>query len=329
MRDFEKNPLGKNERISYDDLYELYITRNLSVKEIMAIINRSQPSVEKCLKHYGIKKDLESTRKNISRGWRGRTDLQKATTYDKRIKTCRERYGVDFVMQNKDILNKALETTNRKYGGNSSLCDPTIRQKGKETCLRKYGVEYYSQTPEFAERVVDTKIERYGENWAQIINEKALDTTERKYGVRINASQLPEIKEKVRNTYMMKYGRVGPNQNYSNEIYEILTHKELLEDFINKSERKTALYLSGQLGITSSTLYKYVRQYGIVNLIDRESSQFEIEITNILKEYDPNCCKTRDIISPYEIDIYSDKYKIGVEFNGNYWHSELFADNYR
>ena len=153
MRDFEKNPLGKNERISYDDLYELYITRNLSVKEIMAIINRSQPSVEKCLKHYGIKKDLESTRKNISRGWRGRTDLQKATTYDKRIKTCRERYGVDFVMQNKDILNKALETTNRKYGGNSSLCDPTIRQKGKETCLRKYGVEYYSQTPEFAERV--------------------------------------------------------------------------------------------------------------------------------------------------------------------------------
>ena len=32
--------------------------------------------------------------------------------------------------------------------------------------------------------------------------------------------------------------------------------------------------------------------------------------------------KTRSILSPYEIDLYDEEKKFGIEFNGNYWHSE-------
>lgn len=41
---------------------------------------------------------------------------------------------------------------------------------------------------------------------------------------------------------------------------------------------------------------------------------------NVIK----NC---RNLISPKEIDLYLPDYKIGIEFNGLYWHSEIFKNN--
>lgn len=39
-------------------------------------------------------------------------------------------------------------------------------------------------------------------------------------------------------------------------------------------------------------------------------------------------CNTRNIISPSELDVYLPERSIAVEFNGNYWHSELYKDKY-
>lgn len=40
-----------------------------------------------------------------------------------------------------------------------------------------------------------------------------------------------------------------------------------------------------------------------------------------------NCVsRTKDLISPLEIDIYIPSLRIGIEFNGLWWHSELFKD---
>ena len=36
---------------------------------------------------------------------------------------------------------------------------------------------------------------------------------------------------------------------------------------------------------------------------------------------------TRKVISPYELDIWLPEYKIGIEYNGNYWHSEAHLDS--
>lgn len=35
----------------------------------------------------------------------------------------------------------------------------------------------------------------------------------------------------------------------------------------------------------------------------------------------------RTIIKPYEIDLYSPSYKIGIEFDGLKWHSDEFKNN--
>lgn len=56
-------------------------------------------------------------------------------------------------------------------------------------------------------------------------------------------------------------------------------------------------------------------------------SREEDEICNFLKENNINFRqRCRDIISPYEIDIYLPDYKIGIEYNGLYWHSSLYKD---
>lgn len=56
-------------------------------------------------------------------------------------------------------------------------------------------------------------------------------------------------------------------------------------------------------------------------------SRAEDEICAFLKENNVNFIqRCRDVISPYEIDIYLPDYKIGIEYNGLYWHSSLFKD---
>ena len=37
--------------------------------------------------------------------------------------------------------------------------------------------------------------------------------------------------------------------------------------------------------------------------------------------------RRRDIIKPYEIDIFIEDLKIGIEYNGIYWHSDKFKNN--
>jgi len=54
----------------------------------------------------------------------------------------------------------------------------------------------------------------------------------------------------------------------------------------------------------------------------------EIQLLNFIKD---NCeyeviSNSRELISPYEIDIYIPKLKLAIEFNGLYWHSELNKD---
>lgn len=59
-------------------------------------------------------------------------------------------------------------------------------------------------------------------------------------------------------------------------------------------------------------------------------SQGQIEIANYIKDkLNINVLTScRDIISPYEVDIYIPEKKIAIEFNGNYWHSSRFKDKH-
>jgi hypothetical protein len=63
--------------------------------------------------------------------------------------------------------------------------------------------------------------------------------------------------------------------------------------------------------------------------INNSSSEKEILLINFIKEiYDKEIIeRCRNIISPYELDIYLPNLNLAIEFNGIYWHSELHKSN--
>ncbi len=56
-------------------------------------------------------------------------------------------------------------------------------------------------------------------------------------------------------------------------------------------------------------------------------SAAEREVADFLKQYTSVESNRRDLITPQEIDIYLPNYAIGIEYNGLYWHSEIFKDS--
>lgn len=108
----------------------------------------------------------------------------------------------------------------------------------------------------------------------------------------------------------------------SDESRNILSSKENLENYIIDKNITTSS-LAKELGCSSFTIYSRLKEYGLWNKIKQSRSTGEIEIEEFFNKNNIFVEKTRKILYPYEIDLYSDKFKIGVEFNGDYWHSSI------
>lgn len=105
--------------------------------------------------------------------------------------------------------------------------------------------------------------------------------------------------------------------------------KEGIEKYIKENFNKnpTLSELSLKLGIHSTTLGQYIDKFNLKDLISYYPS-FSIEETEIVKYLlDKNVnieTSNWSVLDGKEIDIYLPDLKLGIEFNGNYWHSELF-----
>jgi G:T-mismatch repair DNA endonuclease (very short patch repair protein) len=76
------------------------------------------------------------------------------------------------------------------------------------------------------------------------------------------------------------------------------------------------------LSISQSVINKKCREYGIET--KKFTSSLENEILEFLDLHKVSYqTHKRDIIYPFEIDIYMPDYNLAIECNGSYWHSEL------
>jgi len=79
--------------------------------------------------------------------------------------------------------------------------------------------------------------------------------------------------------------------------------------------------ISSKLGVSANVVVSYYRKYGLE--VHTHSISFaEKEIRKLITKYNFETNK-RDIIPPYELDIYIPEKKLAIEFNGNYWHSSI------
>jgi hypothetical protein len=104
---------------------------------------------------------------------------------------------------------------------------------------------------------------------------------------------------------------------------------ESSENFIstilnNFDHKPTSYELSQVLGINETNTLKYIHKFeaeDYVKLGGDWTSSYETEIMNLFPGGEQS---NRSLLKGKEIDILYDDQRIGIEFNGNYWHSHLF-----
>jgi len=260
-----------------------------------------------------------------------------------------ERYGSEYGFQNKEIKEKIKKTNLERYGVEYLHQNDKIKEKVKQTNLERYGVEHYNNL----EKIKETNLKKYGvEHYNNL--EKIKETNLKKYGVEFTF-QSEEIKEKVKQFNLDKYGFENPFQNEDiKEKIKLTNLKKYGVDNYNKSEKskKTKIigthpnyirYINKEISLFKCDLNKEHKfEINSGNFLDRLRQNLPICTIcypigdnksikeKILLEYIKSIY-SREIISGYrdglEIDIFLPKIKIGIEFNGLYWHSNKFKEN--
>jgi hypothetical protein len=228
-------------------------------------------------------------------------------------------YGTKTPAESKEIKNKIINTNKLKYGGNSPMSNIDIQEKAKKTLLINYGVD----NPNKSEFIIKKRIESF---------------------------KLSSYKETYRNTSNERYGvdhpwMVKDIHDKTIDFFYKSYKKRIIDKIDNNFEfikfdkaNKNILEFNCHTCNTNFNILSYQFYYRVNNKISictncfpisENSSISQIELFNFIKEnYNGNILQNnKNIINPYEIDIYLPDLKIGFEFNGVFWHSSKFKDN--
>ena len=304
-----------------------------------------------CLERYGVERPLQSSifkdklkTTNLER-YGVEQSLQSKEIREKIKLTCLERYGVENPYQAEVIKDKIKSTNLERFGVECSLQDLSVREKGKATMLEKYGVENPSQSIEIRNKSKVTNMERYGVEHAlqspiflekvrntnlanlgveypmqsQVVRDKSKATNLELYGVD-NPAKAEIIKNKINITRREKYVEQGK----LDAILKIYKDIFLIEPLFTTQE-----YINGKAfkwkhtcGMEYET--STMKEFPVIcpNPECRKQSSPQKSIYEYIKSIIEDDIKvnTREIISPYELDIYIPTKKIAIEMDGIYWH---------
>lgn len=277
------------------DGYDVYSeARNVEIANYYANHSMTCTCEEFSVKEYYVKFLLE------------KYNIQQHTTQEEIDLTRHQKYGFAFskTKEEKDLLE--LE----KYG----KLGLSGKEKRNITNQKNYGVENVFANRDIIEKLEKTKLNRYGDR--HFTNrEKAKQTCLSKYGAE---------------TYLgsMTNANLYSNTHECSELYKsCFNDKTALESLISSLKHKTSSALGAALGVPYGQALHLLEKHDLLSMIDLKdySSQSEHELVEFVGK---DLCLTRDrtAISPYEIDIYVPSKKIGIEFNGSYWHSSIYKD---
>ena len=204
-------------------------------------------------------------------------------------------------------FNKNWRDGYKKYcSAKCAQSNEYTKQKRKETTLLKWGVDNVSKSEKVKEKQANTNIKKYGykSTFQDIkVRDKWRNTILKKYG-KDHYFKTDEFKKKTKKFYLEKWG----------------VEHQLNADEIKEKIKNTCLK---RYGVTTylNTVHSRdsIKSYNI--------SSYEREIYTFLESYNISYIPSeRSMISPYTLDIYLPKHNFAIEFNGLYWHSELFKN---
>ena len=155
---------------------------------------------------------------------------------------------------------------------------------------------------------------------------------------RVKYQNTEEFKNKRLNTMLSKYGTKSMGNGWTDDVkerydtariekYEKLCEKsnlEILEYMTNHILRVKCKKCGGEF-ITNNLSYLPYDIIHCKNCSDvYKDCATVLKVYSILDEIGVEYIKNdRTIINPYEIDVFIPSHNIGIEVNGNFWHSEL------
>lgn len=132
--------------------------------------------------------------------------------WDKNRKTNLDKYGVEVVTQNKDILEKAKNTVLSKYGVDNISKTEYFKNKYKDTMKRRYGVENSFQLEEIKEKSRNTMIKKYDVEYntqRKVIKEQYLYGDKNYFYINGNGSSQEWISPKAKRFKRMIFKNFG------------------------------------------------------------------------------------------------------------------------
>ena len=294
---FQKKDLG----ITKEELEDLYINQNKSIKDLCAKFDISKSYLMRLLKEYNIRKP-------------------KSLEIENRSKTMIERYGAKAAFQSEELRAKIERTNLERYGAKNPYASKKVREKIKKTNLERYGVEnVWSKGSPILDKIKDTNINKYGvDNPAKtdeikqtISSKNKLKASEalinrhktnlERYGVE-NIRELDEINDKIKQTNLERYGAESPFQ--SDEVREKIKKTNLekygVENVLSSNEVKEKI---------KQTNYE---RYGVPYTLQADEVKESIRQTNLERYGVEYYCETehaRENNKPYKIS------KINKEFS--------------
>lgn len=314
----------EKQNIILDKIKNLYLNTDLCRDEIIKELNMSIGLYKYLLHSLNIKRSKEHDYRVQCRIKKIRYGYENPFQDKENMKMCYlDKLGVDNPYKSKKVREKAKKTKLEKYGDENY----NNREKAKQTCIAKYGVIAPIQNKEIKEKIIQTNIERYGvENVFQSkeIKEKITNNNLEKYGVKYS-TQRKDIITKRQNTINSKYNIKSISQKHLDKnILNLLYDKNSLKNFIISIPfyKRTQHEISNELNVGYTTIGGFIKNYNLDYLINRKISKYELELQDKLKNFDLDLrFRDRKIIYPLEIDIFISKLNIGIEFNGDYYHS--------
>ena len=293
----------------------------------------------KCSANSTIKKDKIKLLNNVKFGHDYYT--QSNEYLEKTKKTNLLKYGVEYSTQSDLVKTKIKESNQSNYGFNSTFSSPLIQEKIKKTKKEKYNNELYNNSNKISETLInkyknadnlnkllikqkETNNLRYGVDFAnqkELIKSKNIENTKNslllKYGVD-NSFKLNSVQDKIKNKnyelFKQRYPDLIFKNNISNNFHEIectkcgsfLINSSLLYTrYRDKHEICTNCHsINDSVSVSESDVVKYIQTFGLI-----------LELNN------------RTILNGKELDIYIPSKNIAIEYNGLYWHSELYKSN--
>lgn len=286
----------KNKKITKELLQDL-INKKLTYKEMTSKTGLSETNLKKWISRWNLIKP-------------------KKVPYEQRkgyLKLTEENLREYYINQNipdKELpkyFGYSLSTIHRFLSKFNIKKTQELKNKIREkTCTDKYGVKNISKTFEIKEKVKQTNLKKFGNTCslqAKTIKEKSLNT----------------IRLKANNPNLINISQ----RNISPEILQLMHDKEALKDYIIQNNISSPTELAHKLNLSNAGCIKIIHKFDLDYLKTYSQSSPEKELRDYIQQYFITECNTKKYLNhKYEIDIYIPEKKIGIEFNGNWWHSE-------